>query len=536
MTDRSRGVRLGRWGSFGLWVLAAVLIVAVAVGDRSVRAQKVEPTDTTAAVGSDGVTRDHGNTEQPPNCSHGEVTLAGGIVKCRRCTQLDHYWSNGACVPKITSAPSDPTCSAAEQLDGYTTYFSSYGGCRPPSCPDGRSPDGFCIPPVVPPQAPSLVLASDPTPPTDVTADGHNPTDSSGQSVVTWDASDAAIQNSYTLARYELRYGEVLQDTINMNRATAIGTFVDLLPDRWLPRDPLNDEEQPVTLSASSLTHTLTSLRLYRLYRIEVRAVYTAPPRVDTGGVIIPQPEKLSEWRHAYTYPTHDPSPITSGELVGVIPIAGFRPADPGVTYSAIGQYRFVQCTDWHLLPAWPRPIRVAERDRLFHQVRLGLGTWGGAYDNIEVLYNTPRDCSVQEVDEIGDQVADDETDGEVHLNVVIFAAGGTEMEEHCDQRHVAGCAYRWPDTAGSTEIRSTKIVLNKNLEYVKNQLTAPCTRAYAVAMHELGHAFGLNDTSTTSTNNSYGEWPTVMSNSAYSNCEPTALDVAAMKAIYQSR
>ena len=352
---------------------------------------------------------------------------------------------------------------------------------------------------------------------------------------MTWEASDTAIQNSYTLARYELRYGEVLQDTINMNRATAIGTFVDLLPDMWLPRDTADIMmEAPVTLSASSLEHTLTDLRLYRLYRIEVRAVYTAPPLVAQGDIVTPQ--KLSEWRHAYTYPTHDPSPITSGELVGVIPIAGFRPADPGVTYSEIGQYRFVQCTDWSLLPAWPRPIRVAERDRLFHQVRLGFGTWGGAYDNIEVLYNEPRDCTPQEVDEIGDQVADDETDGEVHLNVVIFAATGTEIDDHCGQDDVAGCAYRWPDTAGSTEIRSTKIVLNKNLEYVKKQLTAPCTEAYAVAMHELGHAFGLNDTGTTSTDDSYGEWPTVMSDSAYSNCGPTALDVAAMKAIYQSR
>ena len=93
MTGRS--VRLGRWlsarGSLWLWPLAALLIAAVAVGDGSVGAQKVEPTDTTAAAGSDGVTRDHGNTQRPPNCSHGEVTLSNGTTKCRHCTRRTYY-------------------------------------------------------------------------------------------------------------------------------------------------------------------------------------------------------------------------------------------------------------------------------------------------------------------------------------------------------------------------------------------------------------------------------------------------------------
>ena len=65
---------------------------------------------------------------------------------------------------------------------------------------------------------------------------------------------------------------------------------------------------------------------------------------------------------------------------------------------------------------------------------------------------------------------------------------------------------------------------------------TVQCTMAFVVAMHEVGHAFGLGDTRTLSTSDSYGEWPTVMSNSMDDNCEPTALDIAAMKAIYQSR
>ena len=59
---------------------------------------------------------------------------------------------------------------------------------------------------------------------------------------------------------------------------------------------------------------------------------------------------------------------------------------------------------------------------------------------------------------------------------------------------------------------------------------------AFVVAMQELAHAFGLGDTRTLSTSDSSGEWPSVMSNSMDDNCEPTALDIAAMKAVYQAR
>ena len=57
-----------------------------------------------------------------------------------------------------------------------------------------------------------------------------------------------------------------------------------------------------------------------------------------------------------------------------------------------------------------------------------------------------------------------------------------------------------------------------------------------ASQIHSVGHAFGLGDTSATSTSGRYGLWPTVMSDSYEANCEPTALDIAAIKAIYQSR
>ena len=502
-------------------------------------------------------------------------------VKCRACPQRTYWSSGGSCVPVdedpdcprplqavvsswpddcvfIFCPPDDDTPDLLEHRrlsNGACTHlddndvcplnaegvddekwFPEYGGCRKKRCSYGRYSTGTCRPrPIIPPPARPLGLASDPTPPTDVTADGHSPTDSSGQSVVTWEASDAAIQNRYTLARYELHYGTVPYPPLR-DRVTSLTVLVDLLPDRWLPRDTADTTmEAPVTLSASSLTHTLTSLTLYTLYRVDVRAVYTAPPRVGPGGEIVPRPDKLSEWRHAYTYSTHDPIPSTDRDIVGVIPIVGFRPADPGATNTTIGQYRFLQCTNADRLPAGASS--GTERDKLFRQVRLGFATWAAAYDDIDVRYITPRDCTTQELGDLETKVLADEAAGRLHYNVVIFAATGTELAMQCTLDNVAGCAPRWPDTAGPTAIRSTKIVLNKDLDYVNDlQDDVPCTMAYVIAMHEVGHAFGLGDTRSLRIPDRYGLWPTVMSDSMDSNCEPTALDIAAMKAIYQSR
>ena len=171
--------------------------------------------------------------------------------------------------------------------------------------------------------------------------------------------------------------------------------LVDLLPDRWLPRDPLDDRTpKPVALSASSTEHTITGLTPYTLYRIEVRAAYTAPP-VTVINILMDQPLKTSDWRHTYTYSTHDPIPSTDGDRVGVIPIVHFRPADPGATHTEVGQYRYVLCNNEYLLPA---DISNQNRSILFGQVVAAFRTWGDAYDDIDILYNGLKDCTHQEI------------------------------------------------------------------------------------------------------------------------------------------
>ena len=59
---------------------------------------------------------------------------------CRACADPTHMRINGACRPKTIPAPTDPACSAGQ------LYYSSYGGCRPSTCANGRTSTGTCRP------------------------------------------------------------------------------------------------------------------------------------------------------------------------------------------------------------------------------------------------------------------------------------------------------------------------------------------------------------------------------------------------------
>ena len=164
------------------------------------------------------------------------------------------------------------------------------------------------------------------------------------------------------------------------------------------------------------------------------------------------------------------------------------------------------------------------------------------------------KDCTHQEIYELGDQVADDEDDGRVHVNVCHI----------CGQRRrhslsiVACLLSRGVLVIGRTGLHHDPVYKDNPQHELRlqscppeiNKLGRTITRwrprkthghymyggvCYRIAMHELGHVFGLGDTTSAILGN-YGLWPTVMSGSMYDNCEPTALDVAAIKAIYQSR
>jgi hypothetical protein len=103
-----------------------------------------------------------------------------------------------------------------------------------------------------------------------------------------------------------------------------------------------------------------------------------------------------------------------------------------------------------------------------------------------------------------------------------------TEMKMRCmpeDPDDVPdGCAQNGPDSTG--RIRNTKISL---LDSLSNESAGSCTRLFQVAMHEAGRAFGLGHH-----NGRDGGKSVMYSSRPY--CAPTASDIVAIKAVYQSR
>ena len=150
----------------------------------------------------------------------------------------------------------------------------------------------------------------------------------------------------------------------------------------------------------------------------------------------------------------------------------------------------------------------------------------------VRTIRSSPKLCTDTEVFEHRVLEVEDTPRRRPHTNVFVFAAGDN-MKRLCRNPMSPGCVVHTPPTG--VPIYATRIVLPHGVEFKANLPHVACTEVFVLAMHEAGHALGLGDT-TSADPTSYGKWPSVMSQSVYSNCEPTALDVAALKAVYQSR
>ena len=71
---------------------------------------------------------------RPSSCSNGRSSTG----YCRACVDPTHQKVGGRCVPKTRPSPGDPSCPSGQ------LYYGSYGGCRPRSCPGGRTGSGYC--------------------------------------------------------------------------------------------------------------------------------------------------------------------------------------------------------------------------------------------------------------------------------------------------------------------------------------------------------------------------------------------------------
>ena len=121
-------------------------------------ASEAETTDTTLSGSSgDAAGSGSGGVRGASHCDGRRHRIDG---TCRACPKLDEYHDGTSCVKKTKPAPKDPTCPAGQ------TYFSSYGGCRPSSCPHGRTSTGWCRsrpPPTTAPRTTTTTLPSCPS-------------------------------------------------------------------------------------------------------------------------------------------------------------------------------------------------------------------------------------------------------------------------------------------------------------------------------------------------------------------------------------
>ena len=387
-------------------------------------------------------------------------------------------------------------------------------------------------------------LESDPEPLSSVTADGDSSSGSTtalypGQIEVQWSKPADAIVG-HVLAGYDIRYGRVTPASTT-DKENAHMSFVDLSVSSWEPTIEIRN--------VSTRSHMIDGLAVPELYRVEVRSVYR--PSSGSGA------DETSDWQHAYSYPTLTALPMGSIEEVGgVVPVYAYLDLDPitldgSTTNAPLGRFDYVLCTNSSTLPessptrvitrviggmtvTYPAPLNSSERSKLFASIRSGLSSWNHV-SGISARWTGDRTCTT------------DELRRTTRINMVRLYGN---LDVLCGG--APGCATTQYTTSDS-RIVTAQVILPNNLTYhteytpIINTTTTPivpltCTNMYIVAMHEAGHIYGLHDTQavdSAGTVLSYGIWPSVMSQSMYSNyhhCRPTQLDVAAVKAIYQSR
>lgn len=434
-------------------------------------------------------------------------------------------------------------------------WFSRYRACRPRSCPDGRDPDGRCRPPDTTTtttvagrwsgickfsfpkgEAASVELSTHSAglsytlhpfhPGTDTVPPGMSATPKAGGSYTVagtpTDGGDWAAILSVSLPR---NTSDTLPCSFAVpaapdtpeglaadgdSRGVAGGGGQSVLEwDEVVGAASYEVRHKLATASTwtgpvttTGLTTTLSGLTLDRLYFVQVRAV-------NRYGE--------SDWSDTvYTYPTRVPYPKRRNaphsydnlEVVGIVPILGYRAAVAG---GSVGRYPYMICEA--TLSGDESRARLQKR-----QIRAGIETWQSATEHVTSSHSVGS-C------------------GRGRFNYV-YLADAAELRKYCSSRGATiACAPSHPDPLGTASgaVLTTIIYIGQGVSTAPlNALTATlpgsCSRLLRIAMHETGHAFGLFHPAEKHPNKSVMRMP------ADSLCAPTAYDVVAIQAIYQSR
>ena len=244
--------------------------------------------------------------------------------------------------------------------------------------------------------------------------------------------------------------------------------------------DEDTDWSEPI--STEGLSITISGLTTKVLYNVQVRAVN------ESG---------KSKWStNIYTYPTR--TAATEGDTISGIPING---------YLSPPKYQYTICTNTLGATDGMTALSDAARTNWIDQVEGGIRAWATATGRmVRATYHSKR-CT-------------DQTSTVERVNAA-------EMQMRCRLRDAAspvGCAQNGPDTTG--RIPYTAISL---LDSLSDESNGSCTQLFQVAMHEAGHAYGLGHH-----DGREGGKSVMYSHKPY--CAPTATDIVAIKAVYQSR
>lgn len=246
---------------------------------------------------------------------------------------------------------------------------------------------------------------------------------------------------------------------------------------------------------------TIKGLVLKTLYKITIE--------VYNGNNLIGKSKPI------YTYPTAVDASATRGDRIGILLVGGYLKG-----HAFVGHYDYVVCTniaeDDQSTPN-KNEERVMTSEEEFH-IASGVNIWKSVTK--EVTFNQlPDTCSDQDLEVVHSKRSPKN---------MIQIANKRRFDDLCNPTGLA-CMYLDYNRGSKPEITVAQIYLRYDITTVDDEDEAVrCSRMEQLVMHEAGHAYGLTDIA--------GNVPTVMSARLYDSCKPTEYDIAAIKAIYQSR
>ena len=329
-----------------------------------------------------------------------------------------------------------------------------------------------------------------------VQANGHSP-----NPVIQYEVIEGRVRET-------IKYGQSLIEWQAVTGATRYKILYELVT---APPDDLPDEH---TLPTPATSATIRGIIIGELYELKVEAY--------RGNALIGRSDTIS------TYPTQ--TPVTRDNIVGFIPILGYVVTDTQFGRN-IGEYSSVLCNNIKDDPRTPineaRMLTNTEIREIEDGIRIWVDLIGG--DMIRYTRKDLRECTDDELDSdwIHETKEKQPNTGRKEISF-IWIAQMDDRIDYCDRDTSCLSFPLRPDNSMDIAQMIIRSTAGSTISTVTDGTS--CSELFRVAVHEAGHAFGLHDVKGDI------QRPSFMYGTLTRYCSPTQHDVAAVKAIYQSR